>query len=62
MTPNTHLPYWTATDKGSMNFNGHSFRSYLIQGPHNEVLTILVLDHDRHLVDKIIAALAKAEA
>lgn len=59
---NTVTSYWTAADKGSLKFQGHNFRAYLIEGPHKEVMTLLVLNEDRRLVDKVLAALAKSEA
>lgn len=53
--------YWTAADKGELKFGGQTLRGYIIQGPRNEVFTVLVLNEDRRLVDKLLAALAKAE-
>lgn len=62
MAANHELPYWTAADKGSIKLDKEVVRSYMITGPHGEVMTILVLDQDRRLIDKVLAALAKSEA
>ena len=62
MAATNELPYWSALDKGPIKLGKEIVRSYMITGPHGEVFIVLVLDQDRRLIDKVLAALAKSEA